>query len=146
MEIWVDLNVHVLQVLQPQKFRQIFRWYSRYDKILTAYLRFSIYLCVLELSISQEIGLFEFLHQPFICGQTELFIHKTHLEKYRGVTGPNTLGTVSTHSGYSSEFSSMRGPFGTLNNFYFQKNTSPYISHGIDTMMTHYDTGGTKIP
>jgi hypothetical protein len=63
------------------------------------------------------------------------------------VTGPNTLGVVSTQSGYSSESSSMRGVlFGTLKTFYFQQNTSPYISHGTDTMMTHYDTGGTEIP
>jgi hypothetical protein len=65
----------------------------------------------------------------------------------RDVTGPNTLGVVSTHSGYSSVFRSMRGVlFGTLNTFYFQQNTSPYISHDTDTMMTHYDTGGTEIP
>jgi hypothetical protein len=38
-----------------------------------------------DLSVSQEFGLFEFLHQPFICGQTELFIHKTHLAKYHGL-------------------------------------------------------------
>jgi hypothetical protein len=36
--------------------------------------------------------------------------------------------------------------FGTLRLIYFQQNTSPYISHDTDTMMTHYDTGGTKIP
>jgi hypothetical protein len=61
------------------------------------------------------------------------------------VTGPNTLGVVSTHSGYSSEFRSMPGVlFGKLNTFYFQQNTSPYISHGTDTMMTQYDTGGTE--
>jgi hypothetical protein len=76
---------------------------------------------------------------------------KTHVHPLQhvlpAVTGPNTLGVVSTHSGYSSVFSSMRGVlFGTLNTFYFQQNTSPYISHGTDTMMTHYDTGGTKIP
>jgi hypothetical protein len=63
------------------------------------------------------------------------------------VSGPNTQEVVSTHSGYSSESSSMGGVlFGTLNTFYFQQNTSPYISHGTDTMMTHYETGGTKIP
>ena len=84
-EIWVDLNVHVLQIFQPQKFRQIFRWHSRYEKLSIAFLRLSIYPRVPELSISQEIGLFEFLHQPFICGQTELFIHKTHLAKYHGL-------------------------------------------------------------
>jgi hypothetical protein len=43
----------------------------------------SIYPRVPELSISQEVGLSEFLHQPFIFGQTELFIHRTHLAKYR---------------------------------------------------------------
>jgi hypothetical protein len=65
----------------------------------------------------------------------------------KNVTGPNTLGVVSTHLGYSSVFSSMRGVlFGTLDTFYFQQNTSPYISHDTDTMMTHYDTGGTEIP
>jgi hypothetical protein len=62
------------------------------------------------------------------------------------VTGPNTKGVVSTHSGYSSEFSSMRGVlFGTLNTLYFQQNTSPYISIYTDTTMTRYETGGTKI-
>jgi hypothetical protein len=69
------------------------------------------------------------------------------LEWANCVKGPNTLGVVSTHSGYSPVFSSMRGVlFGTLNTFYFQQNTSPYISHDTDTMMTHYDTGGTEIP
>jgi hypothetical protein len=61
------------------------------------------------------------------------------------VTGPNTLGVVPTHSGYTSESSSMRGVlFGTLDTFYFQQNTSPYISRDTDTTMTHYDTGGLK--
>ena len=82
-EIWLDLNVHALQIFQPQKFRQIFRWHSRYAKLSIAFLRLLIYPRVPELSISQEIGLFEFLHHPFICGQTELFTHKTHLAKYR---------------------------------------------------------------
>jgi hypothetical protein len=58
------------------------------------------------------------------------------------VTGPNTVRVASKHSRYSSVFSSMRGVlFGTLNTFYFQLNTSPYISHDTDTTMTHYDTG-----
>jgi hypothetical protein len=49
--------------------------------------------------------------------------------------------------GYSSVASNMRGVlFGTLSKFYFQQNTSPYISHDTDTMMTLYDTGGTEIP
>jgi hypothetical protein len=61
------------------------------------------------------------------------------------VTGPNTLGVVSTHSGYSSESSSMRGVlFGTLDTFYFQQNTSPCISHDTDTMMTQSGTGGLQ--
>jgi hypothetical protein len=63
------------------------------------------------------------------------------------VTGPNNLGVVSTHSGYSSKSSSMRGVlFKTLNTFYFQQNTSPYMSHDTDTMTTHCDTRGTEIP
>jgi hypothetical protein len=66
---------------------------------------------------------------------------------WKRVTGPNTLGVVSTPSGYSSKTSNMRGVlFGTLSKLYFQQNTSFYISHDTDTMMTHYDTGGTEIP
>ena len=93
-EIWLDLNVHALQIFQPQKFRQIFRWHSRYAKLSIAFLRLLIYPRVPELSISQEIGLFEFLHQPFICGQTELFIHKTHKAKYHGLLIYHTPGNV----------------------------------------------------
>jgi hypothetical protein len=93
-EIWVDLNVHVLQIFQPQKFRKIFRWYSRYEKLSIAFLRLSIYPRIPELSISQEIGLIEFLHQPFIRGQTEFFIHKTHLAKYHGLLIYHTPGNV----------------------------------------------------
>jgi hypothetical protein len=75
MEIWVDLNVKVLQIFQPQKIRQIFTWYSWCDKQSIAFLRLSIYARVSELPISQEIGLSEFLHQPCICDQIALFIN-----------------------------------------------------------------------
>ena len=62
------------------------------------------------------------------------------------VTGPNTLGVVSTHSGYSSVASNLHGVlFGTLSSLYFQQNTSPYISHDTDTIMTPNDTGGIEI-
>jgi hypothetical protein len=40
----------------------------------------------------------------------------------------------------------MRGVvFGTLNNIFFQQNTSPYISHDTGTIMTPNDTGGIEI-
>jgi hypothetical protein len=61
------------------------------------------------------------------------------------VTGPNTLGVVSTHSGYyfcRSQYA--RVLFGTLSKLYFQQNTSPYISHGTDTIMTPNDTSGIE--
>jgi hypothetical protein len=62
------------------------------------------------------------------------------------VTGPNILGVVFTHSGYSSEDSNLHGTFfGTLNNRYFQQNTSTYISHDTGTIMTPNDTGGIEI-
>ena len=34
-----------------------------------------------DFSISQEIGLSEFLHEHFIHGQTTLFIHEKHIGK-----------------------------------------------------------------
>jgi hypothetical protein len=58
---------------------------------------------------------------------------------------PNTKGWFATYLGYPSEASNLRGVVsGTLNSF-IVKATTPHISHGTDTMMTHYDTGGTKI-
>ena len=77
-------------------------------------------------------------------------ISKSHVHPLQhvlpAVTGPNTLGVVSTHSGYSSVASNLHGVlFGTLSSLYFQQNTSPYISHDTDTIMTPNDTGGIEI-
>jgi hypothetical protein len=48
--------------------------------------------------------------------------------------------------GYSSDDSDMRGVlFGAFKQIYFQQNSSPYISHGTDTIVTPYDSGGIEI-
>jgi hypothetical protein len=58
---------------------------------------------------------------------------------------PNTEGWFSTYLGYPSEASNLRGvDFGTLNTF-IVKATTPNISHGTDTIVTPYDTGGIEI-
>jgi hypothetical protein len=59
------------------------------------------------------------------------------------VTVPKTLGVVFYALGILLlSFAICTGPFGTLSKFYFQQNTSPYISHGTGTIMTPNDTGG----
>jgi hypothetical protein len=61
------------------------------------------------------------------------------------VTVPNTKGWFSTYLGYPSEASNLRGVvFGTLNTF-IVKAITPLISHGTDTIVTPYDTGGIEI-
>jgi hypothetical protein len=77
MEIWDDLKIWALQMFQPQTESQIFTWYSQFDKQLISFIS-STYPRVPELSICQQIGLSEFLLQPFVCGITALFINKKH--------------------------------------------------------------------
>ena len=81
-EIWTNLNIYVLPIFQPQKFRQIYISYNHWYKLLIAFIRSSIYPRVPELWIYQEIGLSEYLLQHFIRGQTILFIHENILANY----------------------------------------------------------------
>jgi hypothetical protein len=58
---------------------------------------------------------------------------------------PNTKGWFYKQLRYPSEASNLRGvDFGTQNTF-IVKATTPHISHGTDTIVTPYDTGGIEI-
>jgi uncharacterized Fe-S cluster-containing radical SAM superfamily enzyme len=52
-------------------------------------------------------------------------------------------GAIKFHSRTASNV--RRISFGTRRKLYFQLNTSPYIGHDTDTIMTPYDTGGIEI-
>jgi hypothetical protein len=85
------------------------------------------------------------------------FVTKIHTQYQKRMYAPYSMcyqllrgripkGLLQRIKGYSSVDSTIRGIlFGTLRQIYFQQNSSPYISHGTDTIVTPYDTGGIEI-